>query len=129
MTDSCNNWTKIIRDVALDYIRRWWHLSRIGRRSWHRHYAHPWIHLIPIENEICLGSIHSKINQDEPDDIWNNRVSFTSSREETIALGTAILAALSHTRIRTITNNGNTKVCPGLIVQNIPPNAVGISLC
>jgi hypothetical protein len=82
-----------------------------------------------LKMKSALEASIQKINQDEPDDVWNDKVSFTSSREEAVALGTAILAASSHARIRTMTNDGDAKTRPGLMVQNVAPNAVGISLC
>mmetsp|Transcript_20190 Transcript_20190/g.19436 ORF Transcript_20190/g.19436 Transcript_20190/m.19436 type:complete len:796 (-) Transcript_20190:448-2835(-) len=69
------------------------------------------------------------INNDEPDAVWNDKITFTSSRQEVVALGTAVLAASSHARIRTNTNDKQPKPRPGLIVQNVAPNAVGVSLC
>ena len=91
-----------------------------------------------IVNFITYGTITSQlkmkealtaslklINKDEKDEVWNEGVTFASTREETVALGTAVLAASSHARIRTVQNN---KPRAGLNVLNVAPNAVGISV-
>ena len=73
----------------------------------------------------ALSASLKQINKDEIDEVWNEGVAFASTREEAVALGTAVLAASSHARIRTIQNN---KPRAGLNVLNVAPNAVGISV-
>jgi len=82
-----------------------------------------------IKMKQALEASIQNINKDESDDVWNEKITFTSSREEAVALGTAVLAASSHARLRTTTKDEASKARPGLMVQNAAPNAVGISLC
>ena len=53
----------------------------------------------------------------EGDDVWKSDIVFQSTKEETVALGTSVLAAVSHNRIAK----------PSVIVKNVSPSAVGLA--
>jgi len=61
------------------------------------------------------------------DAVWHNRVPFSSTRDETVAIGTSVLAAISHGRIEGEPDVGDdNRMRPSIAVQNVSPCAVGV---
>jgi len=72
-----------------------------------------------------LKSIEGEDGQ--PDAVWHDQIPFSSTREEVVALGTAILAAISYGRIEGEEAEGDEKrMRPSIRVQNVAPCAVGV---
>ena len=71
-----------------------------------------------IEKQLKLRSaLETTLKGIEGDEVWNSNISFQSSREEAVGLGTSVLAAVSHGRIER----------PSVVVKNIAPTAVAIT--
>lgn len=66
------------------------------------------------------------LNTIKEDAVWNTTIESLSTKEEVVAVGSAILGAISHTRIESETSDDN-RVRPAIVVSNIAPCAVGIS--
>lgn len=71
-----------------------------------------------IEKQLKMKEALSKtLDGIKDDEVWKPDITFNSSKEEAVAVGTAILAAVSHARIER----------PSVEVKNISPTAVGLS--
>jgi len=63
----------------------------------------------------------------EGDAVWHTKTPFTSTKEESVALGTAVLAAISHGRIEGEKAEGDdNRLRPSIVVHNVTPCAVGV---
>lgn len=66
------------------------------------------------------------LNTIKGDAVWNTTMESVSTKEEAVATGTAILGAISHTRIECETS-ADEEVRPAITISNIAPCAVGIT--
>jgi hypothetical protein len=71
-----------------------------------------------IEKQLKLKSeITKTLNGIEDDEVWKSGIRFHSTKEEAPAIGTSVLAAVSHARIER----------PSITVKNVAPTAVGLA--
>ena len=66
------------------------------------------------------------LNTIKGDAVWNTTMESVSTKEEAVATGTAILGAISHTRIESETS-ADGGVRPAISVSNVAPCAIGIA--
>ncbi len=70
-----------------------------------------------IEKQLKLKTaITQTLKGIEGDEVWKPDITFQSTREEAVAVGTSVLAAVSHCRIGS----------PSVVVKNVSPAAVGL---
>ncbi len=70
-----------------------------------------------IEKQVSLKSEIVKTLKAIDDEVWKEDITFQSTREEAVSLGTSVLAAASHARIER----------PSVDIKNVSPVAVGLS--
>lgn len=71
-------------------------------------------------------ALFKALNTIKGDAVWNTTMESVSTKEEAVATGTAVLGAISHTRIESETSaDGQNR--PAITISNIAPCAVGIA--
>mmetsp|Transcript_10111 Transcript_10111/g.12811 ORF Transcript_10111/g.12811 Transcript_10111/m.12811 type:complete len:833 (+) Transcript_10111:143-2641(+) len=71
-----------------------------------------------IEKQVKLNvAVKKTLEGIEDDEVWKQGIHFESTPEHAVSIGTAVLAAVSHSRISR----------PSVDIYNVAPNAVGIS--
>lgn len=80
-----------------------------------------------IEKQLKMKTTLTKtLKSIEGDAVWNADVTFASTREEAVAVGTSVLAAVSYSRINP-ESKSEKMGRPSVEVKNVAPCAVGIS--
>jgi len=91
-----------------------------------------------IKDQIaCKGALDKALAQysknPQPDCWGKETLQLFSTKEECVAMGTAVLGAVSHGRIKALsdiqTASKKKRARLGLLVQNVAPSAVAISCC
>ncbi len=65
------------------------------------------------------------LNGIKGDDVWNTKMNFMSTQEDIVAVGTAVMAGISHNRILPSMEKDGSR--PALTVKNVAPCAVGVA--
>jgi hypothetical protein len=67
------------------------------------------------------------LNGIKDDAVWNTKMNFMSASEEAVAMGTSILAGVSHNRMDSEFSENGKGSRPAVVVRNVSPCAVGIT--
>jgi hypothetical protein len=67
------------------------------------------------------------LNGIKDDAVWNTKMNVISTPEEAVAMGTSILAGVSHNRIDSEPLEDGTGSRPAIVIRNVSPCAVGIT--
>lgn len=71
-------------------------------------------------------AILKSLNGIKGDDVWNTKMKFMSTQEDIVALGTSVLAGVSHTRMSPEAVDEGKASRPAVLVKNVAPCAVGV---
>ena len=67
------------------------------------------------------------LNGIKGDDVWNTKMAFMSTHEDIVALGTSVLAGVSHNRMSPEAVDEGKASRPPVLVKNVAPCAVGVT--
>ena len=72
-------------------------------------------------------ALNKALNGIKGDEVWNTRMEFLSTQEDAVAVGTSVLAGVSHSRLLPEATEDGKGSRPSVVVKNVAPCAVGIS--
>jgi hypothetical protein len=67
------------------------------------------------------------LNGIKGDIVWNTKMDFMSTQEDAVAMGTSVLAGVSHNRMSPEEDDEGKKSRTSLLVKNVSPCAVGVA--